>query len=274
MQHKEKEARPIRGAVNHRASVMVPPFEDVVVHWQLATQYSLRGGVLSDEIGFGKTTCTIALIAQCKADVDGPFSKAYWQEVKKFRTEDAPEAGLQACNASLVVVPAHLLFEWETQIRKFVGIDLIVITVASINDLPTLAAVKRADMVLVSINLFNSDKYHKKVLGVMLSELSKEKEGSGAKASTRPKKGPWAQGLPPPPPPSCTPLTQQQMQELRKQERRDARNAQYMAHLAHLLKVKESSKADAPPATTAAAKKRLATKQKLLEETTKLPLEM
>jgi SNF2 family DNA or RNA helicase len=165
MQEAEGSDRRLGGSANHRARIRVPPYEDVVVHWKLSAEYALRGGVLADEIGFGKTACMVALVSQSKAAPHGAFAMAYEQRYRQYQAEHAPERNLVSTRATLVIVPSHLLHQWEGEIKKF-NPELRVISVTTVTQMPKAAAVRKADIVLCSVNLFSSDKYWSKIVGV------------------------------------------------------------------------------------------------------------
>merc|ERR1719399_124079 len=67
----------------------------------------VRGGLLADKMGYGKTCTTIALIASTRQNQgalpqhDGYFSTA----------------------ATLILAPLHLMKQWEDEFTKFMGVD-------------------------------------------------------------------------------------------------------------------------------------------------------
>lgn len=110
----------------------------------------VRGGVLADEVGYGKTAITLGLI-------DGA-SKSVKQEP---RPSKEVLRGKIYVRGTLVVVPPHLTRQWASEIKKFVGDHFIVETIstaANINSL-TVEDVKDADIVVVASNLFHSSVY-------------------------------------------------------------------------------------------------------------------
>ena len=67
----------------------------------------VRGGVLADEVGYGKTATTLALIdAQKKGAEEYPGHKRH---------------GCISVKATLILVPAHLVHQWKEQAGKFLG---------------------------------------------------------------------------------------------------------------------------------------------------------
>ena len=88
------------------------------VGWLLQSKASLktclRGGVLGDVMGGGKTATTIALIAQSV-------------EERKKQNDQSPEDCKNYSNASLVLVPDNLIGSWLCEIKKFTGNKLNVV---------------------------------------------------------------------------------------------------------------------------------------------------
>ena len=70
-----------------------------------------RGGVLAHEVGFGKTVVTLALL-----------------DCQRHRIEDSLDERLEWCGdtllhtkATLIIVPLHIIDQWVSEIRKFLG---------------------------------------------------------------------------------------------------------------------------------------------------------
>lgn len=108
----------------------------------------VRGGVLADEVGYGKTAITLGLIDSA------PHTKA-----------DRPSNGLTRgripVTGTLVVVPPHLTRQWASEVQKFCGkhFEVVVIsTAANLNSL-TIENIQDADIVVVASNLFKSSVY-------------------------------------------------------------------------------------------------------------------
>jgi hypothetical protein len=98
------------------------------------TSRPLKGGVLGDAIGSGKTVITIALILQGI------------QKARKDRDTCKGKSG-----ASLVVVPPGLVQQWDDERRKFTGNQLACIKIQCVDDLKR-CSVKQlceADMIIV-----------------------------------------------------------------------------------------------------------------------------
>ncbi|KAF8574267.1 hypothetical protein K439DRAFT_1665489 [Ramaria rubella] len=108
----------------------------------------VRGGVLADEVGYGKTAITLGLIDSA------PHKKA-----------DVPPAclarGRIPVRGTLVVVPPHLTRQWASEVQKFCGkkFDVCVISTASNLNSLTIEEVEDADIIVVASNLFKSSVY-------------------------------------------------------------------------------------------------------------------
>ncbi|KAJ3042657.1 hypothetical protein HDV00_006936 [Rhizophlyctis rosea] len=109
----------------------------------------IRGGVLADEVGYGKTAITLGLIdvARSKRDATLPTLK-----------------GIVSVKATLIVVPGHLVKQWPTEIQKFLGKSFsdkhvkVISTVANLNKL-TIADVEQAEVIVMASSVFKSAKY-------------------------------------------------------------------------------------------------------------------
>lgn len=109
----------------------------------------IRGGVLADEVGYGKTAITLGLIDCTAKDVEKDFLTM--QDMK----------GKIPVKATLVVVPPHLTRQWGSEVKKFTGKRFKVVelaTATNINAL-TIEDVQEADIVVVASNLFHSSVY-------------------------------------------------------------------------------------------------------------------
>lgn len=108
----------------------------------------VRGGVLADEVGYGKTAITLGLIDSA------PPTKA-----------DAPSHDLTQgripVRGTLVVVPPHLTRQWASEVQKFCGnkFEVVVISTATNLNSLTIEAVQDADIIIVASNLFKSGVY-------------------------------------------------------------------------------------------------------------------
>ncbi|KAI9744010.1 MAG: hypothetical protein M1818_002744 [Claussenomyces sp. TS43310] len=108
----------------------------------------IRGGVLADEVGFGKTITTLALIAS-------------------HRDRDSKAAKLAISSripvkATLILVPDHIIMQWYDATRDFLShADYKVVTIKKMADLEkrTIREFQEADIIIVSWNLLKIDTY-------------------------------------------------------------------------------------------------------------------
>jgi len=105
----------------------------------------VRGGVLADEVGYGKTAITIGLIDSTQGSIKLP--------------KEMP--GAIPIKATLVVIPSHLAGQWTDEIKKFTGSRYKVIKILSQLDLNKISVkeMMEADIVVASAPIFQSDKY-------------------------------------------------------------------------------------------------------------------
>ncbi|KAI9062495.1 hypothetical protein FKP32DRAFT_1593141 [Trametes sanguinea] len=111
--------------------------------------HCVRGGVLADEVGYGKTAISLGLI-DCAAD-----------DVKKEFAKVKGTKGHIATKATLIIVPPHLTRQWDSEVRKFTKSRFKVVvlhTASNINSLK-IEDVMEADIVIVASNLFKSQVY-------------------------------------------------------------------------------------------------------------------
>ncbi|KAI0333863.1 hypothetical protein GY45DRAFT_1432004 [Cubamyces sp. BRFM 1775] len=111
--------------------------------------HRVRGGVLADEVGYGKTAISLGLIDCAADDVEKEFPK-----VKKMK-------GHIATKATIIIVPPHLTRQWDSEVRKFTKkrFEVVVLHTASNLNSLKIEDVMNADMVIVASNLFRSQVY-------------------------------------------------------------------------------------------------------------------
>ena len=110
-----------------------------------------RGGVLADEVGYGKTATTLALI-----DAQSENAKLSCR---------SPCVGGLPLKATLIIVPRHLVPQWKTQVEKFLGKKYNVIVVLETRSLTsrTVHDFEQADIIIVAASLFTTESYLQKV---------------------------------------------------------------------------------------------------------------
>ena len=110
----------------------------------------VRGGVLADQVGYGKTAITLALI-DCT-------QKAIGKEAAK-RDEIF---GKVITKATLIIVPPHLTRQWGSEVKKFTGasaFETIVVSTMSDWNKQTIESITEADVVIIASNLLKSEAY-------------------------------------------------------------------------------------------------------------------
>ena len=118
---------------------------------RLRQERRVLGGVLADDVGYGKTLTTLALI-------DQGMNKA------NISAKESPD-GYISLKATLIIVPRHLIPQWKDEIHKFLGkkYELIVIeTMTSLNH-KTVGDFQKADIIIVSWDIFKSPLYMSKM---------------------------------------------------------------------------------------------------------------
>ncbi|KAI9841565.1 MAG: hypothetical protein M1837_000611 [Sclerophora amabilis] len=105
----------------------------------------VRGGVLADQVGYGKTATTLGLIAS--------------QARRQGRVPDVH--GKVAIKATLVVVPSQLTKQWQGEIVNFFGNRFKVQSITNPRQLTALTVrdFQQADIIIVSWNLFSNETY-------------------------------------------------------------------------------------------------------------------
>lgn len=109
----------------------------------------VRGGVLADQVGYGKTAITLGLI-DCT-----------WKTVEAEFAKQKPIDGKLSLKGTLVIVPPHLTRQWDSEVRKFTGKrfkTLVLSTVSNLNS-ATIDDFKDADIIIVASNIFKSNVY-------------------------------------------------------------------------------------------------------------------
>lgn len=108
----------------------------------------VSGGVLADEVGYGKTAITLGLIDASPHADPGV-------------TPERTSAGKIRAKATIVAVPAHLTRQWKAEIKKFLGGKykaIVLETMTSLNQY-TVEDILDADIILVASSLQKSEQY-------------------------------------------------------------------------------------------------------------------
>ncbi|KAJ5146489.1 C-5 cytosine methyltransferase [Penicillium bovifimosum] len=105
----------------------------------------IRGGVLADEVGYGKTAIVLALI-------DAQWMKDYSRPVE--------DHGLIPTNATLIIVPKNVFTQWVSECKKFLGSMYNVLAISTNINRVTIRAVQDADIVILSWSVLGGDAYY------------------------------------------------------------------------------------------------------------------
>ncbi|KAL5360693.1 hypothetical protein BJX96DRAFT_184740 [Aspergillus floccosus] len=111
----------------------------------------VRGGVLADDVGYGKTAIILGLI-------DSHFERG------NQSTPDAAPVFIPT-NATLIVVPQIMLRQWQSEIEKFLGPNYNVLVFRTHQSLATSAIrdIQDADIILVSWSVFKNPSYYNRM---------------------------------------------------------------------------------------------------------------
>lgn len=111
----------------------------------------IRGGVLADQVGYGKTAIMLGLIATRNAK-------------QLAKRKDCPPGKILA-KGTCVIVPAHLVLQWKGEVTKFVKNigkhTPKVVTLHQGNDIntTTIEDIQEADIIIVASSMPNSEHY-------------------------------------------------------------------------------------------------------------------
>ena len=110
-----------------------------------------QGGVLADEVGYGKTAITLGLIDCTQNNYIPPIDRGKRIPIK----------------ATLVVVPPHLPRQWVKEVAKFTGTTYNVVEIRNLQALNNLSIqnMQAADIIIVSCTLFKSSNYLENLAG-------------------------------------------------------------------------------------------------------------
>jgi hypothetical protein len=116
---------------------------------QVSQERTVRGGILADEVGFGKTVVILALVLIC-LEADKKFARQPWP-------------GRIPIKATIIFVPGQLPKQWKTEAEKFLPgtpkeTILVIETVKQLGKL-TVKDFKEAMLIVVSSSLCQSPVY-------------------------------------------------------------------------------------------------------------------
>jgi hypothetical protein len=123
-----------------------------VLNWRAEARVQVpvvvRGGVLADAVGYGKTAITLALI------------DAEWRNQAPMLPPHLQGKAIP-CKATLVIVPKHLMAQWPNELKKFMGDRYKSLAIMNVGDLVrlTLKKVLDAEIIFMSVQAFRSKAY-------------------------------------------------------------------------------------------------------------------
>ena len=128
----------------------------------------VKGGVLADQVGYGKTAISLGLIDCTHDAVKEEFEKA----------DTIP--GKINIHATLVVVPPHLTRQWDSEVTKFTRKNrfktLVLSSVTNLNS-ATIEDFQEADIIIVASNIFKSATYLENLTNFAGTAALPNKEG-------------------------------------------------------------------------------------------------
>ena len=109
----------------------------------------IRGGVLADQVGYGKTAITLGLIDCASKSVKDEFAKL------------GRIPGKISVKATLIIVPPHLTRQWDSEVKKFTQKQFKVVVISTVSNLNSVKIedIQEADIVVVASNIFKSNVY-------------------------------------------------------------------------------------------------------------------
>ena len=119
-------------------------------------QRLVRGGIIADQVGYGKTAITIGCIMS---------NQIQWPKPAATGAKAKPVSSIPT-KATLVLAPSQLLRQWPREVEKFSKrgkLNVVVIrTVADITHL-TVAEVQEADVVICATSVLRSPLYFERL---------------------------------------------------------------------------------------------------------------
>lgn len=136
--------------------------------------YQIRGGILHDEVGLGKTFSMLGLIFNTLPNnrkltfYPKKLTKKQQKSLQDAQTEIYyTDKGKLKSNATLVVCPARLCAQWEDELNKYLkpNSDARMYTISTVVNykkmMENLALLSNADVIFVSTNIFTNNNYLK-----------------------------------------------------------------------------------------------------------------
>ncbi|OQE39104.1 hypothetical protein PENCOP_c007G07200 [Penicillium coprophilum] len=157
-QLRDEQLRSLSWMILQEVKDMEPFMEEVIeesilplMPWRAEVKATMpkvvRGGVIADEVGYGKTAIVLGLI------------DAQYENDCKFPVEDN---GLIPTNATLIIVPSNVFKQWVSETKKFLGGKYKVLALFSISKI-TIREVQNADIVVLSWSILANDAYYNRL---------------------------------------------------------------------------------------------------------------
>lgn len=136
--------------------------------------YQIRGGILHDEVGLGKTFSMLGLIFNTLPNnrkltfYPKKLTKKQQKSLQDKQTEIYyTNEGKLKSNATLVVCPARLCAQWEDELNKYLkpNSDARMYTISTVVNykkmMANFALLSNADVIFISTNIFTNNNYVK-----------------------------------------------------------------------------------------------------------------
>lgn len=117
------------------------PYQKHGVAWLWFLRENQFGGILADDMGLGKTLQTLAFL---------------WTVVDRFSSRTSLNAASDSRRPSLVVCPTSLVFNWESEAKKFVP-ELTVLALHGPQRRQLFDRIEKADLIVTSYALIRRD---------------------------------------------------------------------------------------------------------------------
>ncbi|KAL6234151.1 hypothetical protein BDW75DRAFT_213122 [Aspergillus navahoensis] len=117
---------------------------------KVTVRKTVRGGILADDVGYGKTAIILGLI-------DTSFAKPDINQSVSLNN-----TGLVPSRATLIVVPRIMVQQWRSEITKFLGdkYDVLAFSSAAALRKTSISDIRNSDIILVSWSLFDTAAYY------------------------------------------------------------------------------------------------------------------
>ena len=145
MMNLEKTREPFEVMTTEEACV---PTLDARLEIKVTVKKRLSGGIVAEEVGYGKTAVILGLI------------DSTWNPTKQVHSKKSA----YVTPATLVLVPTVILEQWVEEIRSFLGWEEKqgdIIVVRRVDHLPSMRSLRRAKCVIIGHNLLDSPTLYK-----------------------------------------------------------------------------------------------------------------